>query len=136
MSQVITNSIGMKLALIPPGEFLMGSPNSDTTADDAEKPQHPVRITKAFYLGVYPVGQKKPNAWGLHDMHGNVWEWCRDGWEAQYKEGPADDPEGYAGSAAWSRVGRGGSWGYPAEYCRSASRLRLVPNDRNGGLGF
>jgi formylglycine-generating enzyme required for sulfatase activity len=53
----ITNSIGMKLVLIPAGEFLMGSPDSDEEALDRERPQHRVRITRAFYLGIYPVTQ-------------------------------------------------------------------------------
>jgi formylglycine-generating enzyme required for sulfatase activity len=53
----MTNSIGMKLALIPPGEFLMGSPDSDKNATAGEKPQHRVRITKPFHLGVYEVTQ-------------------------------------------------------------------------------
>ena len=51
----IVNSIGMKLKLIPAGEFLMGSPTSDTDACDDEKPQHRVRITQPFYLGVHQV---------------------------------------------------------------------------------
>ena len=55
--KVITNSIGMKLALIPAGEFMMGSPDSDLDASGDEKPQHQVRISKAFYLGVTEVTQ-------------------------------------------------------------------------------
>ena len=54
---VITNSIGMKLVLIPAGEFMMGSPDSVREAARREKPQHRVRITQPFYLGVYPVMQ-------------------------------------------------------------------------------
>lgn len=53
------NSIGMELVLIPPGEFLMGSPDSETEAEEYEKPQHRVRITKPFYLGVYEVTQSQ-----------------------------------------------------------------------------
>lgn len=53
--KVVTNSIGMKLALIPAGEFLMGAPESDPDAEEHEKPQHKVRITKPYYLGVYEV---------------------------------------------------------------------------------
>ena len=55
--KTITNSIGMKLVLIPAGEFLMGSPDSDKDARDDEKPQHRVRITRPFYLGVTEVTQ-------------------------------------------------------------------------------
>jgi len=56
-ANVITNSIGMKLTLIPAGEFMMGSPDSDSKARSIEKPQHRVRITKPFYLGVTEVTQ-------------------------------------------------------------------------------
>ncbi|NQV27867.1 MAG: SUMF1/EgtB/PvdO family nonheme iron enzyme [Rhodopirellula sp.] len=57
LEDTITNSIGMKLKHIPAGEFMMGSPDSDAFYDKREKPQHHVRITKSFYLGVYPVTQ-------------------------------------------------------------------------------
>jgi eukaryotic-like serine/threonine-protein kinase len=222
----ITNSIGMDLVLIPAGEFLMGSPNSNSDVSNDEKPQHKVRITKPFYLAVtpvtqeqykqvmghnpshfkgnpqrpveqvswdeaftfchklseqdgnacclpteaeweracrggstgewcfgdnesllnqyawidgkpdgttHPVGQKKPNAWGLYDMHGNVWEWCSD-WYGQYTSTALDDPTGpTAGSI---RMFRGGSWGNLARYCRSAYRGRGTPGSRFNYLGF
>jgi formylglycine-generating enzyme required for sulfatase activity len=74
----------------------------------------------------HPVGQKKPNAWGLYDMHGNVWEWCADWYDADYyKTSPAVDPPGP--TAVTSRVLRGGSWADPAPYCRSACRYCLPP---------
>jgi formylglycine-generating enzyme required for sulfatase activity len=236
----ITNSIGMKLRLIPAGEFMMGSPDSDSDAGSNEKPQHKVRITKPFYLGVYevtqaeyervmetnpswfsprgmakekvagldtgrfpveyvswedatkfckklsakegktyrlpteaeweyacragtttrysfgddeeslgeyawyrdgsdnrthPVGEKKPNAWGLHDMHGNVWEWCADCYGRDYYAvSPTDDPVGPE-TAAY-RVLRGGCWVFNARYCRAAYRRRFEPRLRYTSLGF
>jgi len=57
--ETVANSIGMQLVLIPAGEFLMGSPDTDSYARDSEKPQHPVRITKPFCLGIYPVTQQE-----------------------------------------------------------------------------
>ena len=225
----ITNSIGMKLVLIPPGEFEMGSPDSDGNVRGDEKPQHRVRITKPFYLGKYlvtqeqwqavmgnnpshfngpknpveriswddcqvflgklntkvgkekgkfalpteaqweyscragsksrycfgdeesglaeyawydknsgskphPVGEKKPNAWGLYDMHGNLWEWCQD-WYDGYVKSLTDDPTGPKTGSF--RVARGGGgWITGARNCCSAYRDHAAPGDRNYGLGL
>jgi len=215
----------MKFALIPAGEFQMGSPDSDSAAASDEKPQHRVRITKPFYLGVtevtqeqyervmgsnpsifkgaqlpvesvsredavafcrklsdkegrtyrlpteaeweyscragsntkwsfgddesslkdyawysdnansttHPAGEKRPNAWGLYDIHGNVWEWCSDD-KRDYASTTVDDPTG--GTAGSSRVSRGGSWGDGAWGCRSALRYGLTPGYRGSNLGF
>jgi formylglycine-generating enzyme required for sulfatase activity len=227
--QEITNSIGMKLVLIPKGTFQMGSPPGERGRRDEEN-QHWVTISTECYLGIYevtqeqyesvtgtnpsefkgdgrpveqvnweeavdfcrrlsdlaeekaagrvyrlpaeaeweyacragsksayyfnddpeeladygwytsnsefqtqPAGQMKPNAWGLYDMHGNVWEWCAD-WYGDYPTGEVTDPAGPGVGS--SRVVRGGSWFHSAVYCRSANRSKAIPAVRSSGFGF
>jgi formylglycine-generating enzyme required for sulfatase activity len=80
-----------------------------------------------------PVGRKKPNAWGLHDMHGNVWEWCNDRF-AEHQSGVVVDPKGP--SKGLDRVLRGGGWNGLASYCRATPRDWIVPSYRDFDLGF
>ena len=80
----------------------------------------------------HPVGLKKPNAWGLHDMHGNVLEWCADWYDDSLSGGT--DPSGP--SSGVDRVRRGGSWYSSAARCRAAHRFWFTPVIRSSYLGF
>jgi formylglycine-generating enzyme required for sulfatase activity/serine/threonine protein kinase len=83
----------------------------------------------------HPVGQKKPNAWGLYDMHGNVWESVEDRYgDKYYAASPGIDPPGSA--TGNECVLRGGSWHNAPGDCRSAFRIRSFPGNRNNDLGF
>ena len=79
------------------------------------------------------VGSYPANAWGLKDMHGNVWEWCLDRY-GDYPSGALTDPTGPVRGS--DRAIRGGSWFYTAEYCRSASRSYFDPTNRCYGFGL
>jgi formylglycine-generating enzyme required for sulfatase activity len=90
----------------------------------------------------HPVGLKKPNAWGLCDMHGNVWQWCGDWYDDRYD---ANSPAGAAGAdktgprdptSGNCRVVRGGSWSFDPWNCRSAGRTGCFPAVRAANLGF
>jgi formylglycine-generating enzyme required for sulfatase activity len=78
------------------------------------------------------VGSYLANAFGLYDMHGNLWEWCND-WYGTYS-GTVTDPVG-AGAGS-GRVIRGGGWNFVATYCRSADRFGYDPSNASCYLGF
>jgi formylglycine-generating enzyme required for sulfatase activity len=84
---------------------------------------------------IHPVGQKRPNAWGLYDMQGNVWEWCEDGWHDNYQGVPTD-------GSAWTqgennhRVLRGGGWYGSSRFGRSSYRSGSNPGFRSDDIGF
>jgi len=82
----------------------------------------------------HPVGQKEPNAFGIHDMHGNVWEWCQDYGQERYKPEAAVDPQGPPEGQL--RVSRGGFWDNGPGPCRSADRIRNAPGHRVNYIGF
>jgi len=84
----------------------------------------------------HPVAGKKPNAWGLYDMHGNLLEWCDDLWHGTYHHAPGDETVWTLGGVQGTRVLRGGGWGSAPGMCRSAFRIRGPENLAVTGNGF
>jgi formylglycine-generating enzyme required for sulfatase activity len=87
-------------------------------------------------LKTHPIGQKKPNAFGLYDMHGNVYEWCEDVWHKSYVGAPIDGSAWLNGGDSTYRVKRGGSWGTSSGLTRSAVREGVGPGDPVGSIGL
>jgi formylglycine-generating enzyme required for sulfatase activity len=115
-------------------------PYPATPADSSEVGQYAVWYANSYEFGAdssafgaQPVATKLPNAFGLHDMAGNLYEWCHD-YYAEYASGAATDPFGPA--TGDFHVMRGGSWGSNAEYLRSSNRTFTVPDYAYYFIGF
>ena len=92
--------------------------------------------------GTHPVGNKLSNAWGLYDMHGNVWEWCADDWHDSYEGAPTDsqlwakDIKNHEDGGEIKKLLRGGCWSHDAQYCRSAYRFNYNARGQSNYFGF
>jgi formylglycine-generating enzyme required for sulfatase activity len=84
----------------------------------------------------HDVGSKKPNQFGLHDLHGNLWEYCQDRFDLAFYGKPAAAKPNPVATSGTDRVVRGGSFDFPAAYCRSASRSGALPGPRSKFIGF
>ena len=102
------------------------STDKDSAMDEAGRYGYNRNDGKGGYSEHAKVGSYLPNAWGLYDMHGNVWEWCLDWWVFDLGSSAVTDPKGPSTGSA--RVVRGGGWGYDARYCRSAYRFNCNPS--------
>ena len=113
------------------GRFYWGDDNGYSEIGD-----YAWYVKNAWDIGeryAHAVAQKKPNAWGLYDMSGNVYEWCKDRYKNRYSGNEQVDPVCTSGSS--SRVSRGGSWNNSARNCRSAYRCSYSPDYRWSALG-
>jgi formylglycine-generating enzyme required for sulfatase activity len=110
-----------------------GSTNLFAFGDDASIADQYAWTAENCDAGTHPVGLKRPNAWGLYDVHGNVWEWCSD-WFAPYPAAPLNDPLGPASSKY--KVFKGGGWNQDVEYARASSRFMMSPSNGIHFVGF
>jgi formylglycine-generating enzyme required for sulfatase activity len=131
--QLLADATGYRLPTEAEWEY---SCRAGTTTEFASGNDEEMLRKYAVFQASRPAsgGSKLPNGWGLFDMHGNVWEWCWDGYASYDAKSPAVDPPGAAGDPV--RVFRGGSWSHSADAARASSRYRSAPGNRNGLMGF
>jgi formylglycine-generating enzyme required for sulfatase activity len=112
-----------------------GSESTFCFGDDENKLEEYAWYAKNAKGHTHDVGSKKPNAWGLYDMHGNIWEWCLDRFSEDYTNTPTDG-SAYGVANDKGRVLRGGSFNADAQKCSCSSRINLGSGGKNYFIGF
>jgi len=110
-----------------------GTTNFYSFGDDAAQADQYAWTLENSDVTTHPIGLKRPNPWGLCDIHGNVWEWTSD-WFAEYPAAPLKDPSGPAQGKF--KVFRGGSWNHAVEFARSRNRFMMSPTNGINFVGF
>lgn len=110
-----------------------GTTNHFSFGDDAALAPEFAWTMENSEATTHPVGLKRPNPWGLYDMHGNIWEWCSD-WFAPYPNTPGVDPVGPA--TGKFKVFRGGGWNQEIQFARSGNRFMMSPSNGIYFVGF
>ena len=112
-----------------------GTSTEYSFGDEIEKLGDYAWYSQNSHRVTHDVATKKPNAWGIYDMHGNLWEWCSDRYSPDYSQTPTDG-SAYTLPNELGRVLRGGSWNGSAESLRCANRINLGSGGRNYFVGF
>jgi len=138
--QKLSQRTGQKVRLPSEAEWeyacRAGSTGKYCFGDDESKLGSYAWYNENSEVKTHPVGKKSSNAWGLHDMHGNVWEWCEDIYHENYQGAPSDGTAWINGGDRDVKVLRGGSWGLNAGHCRSVNRYWCNARYQFNDFGF